>query len=120
MLFCQKDKYMEIITALNKQYITEQAKIFKALGHPSRLLMVAALQHGEKCVCDLCQLVGCDISTVSRHLAILKQAHIVTAEKRGTNIYYSLEIPCLENFLSCTAKIIEKQITDQTTMLKNK
>lgn len=42
----------------NKQYIAEQAKIFKALGHPTRLLMVDALRDGEKCVCELQSLVG--------------------------------------------------------------
>ena len=36
-----------------KRYIAAQARIFKALGHPSRLLMVDALREGEKCVCEL-------------------------------------------------------------------
>ena len=42
----------------NKEFIEAQARIFKALGHPSRLLMVDALRDGEKCVCDLQALVG--------------------------------------------------------------
>ena len=54
------------------QLLAEQAKIFKALGHPSRLLMVHALREGEKCVCDLQSLIGADMSTVSRHLAVLR------------------------------------------------
>lgn len=56
----------------HREYIAEQAKIFKALGHPSRLLMVDALRSGEKCVCDLQTLVGDDMSTVSKHLSILR------------------------------------------------
>ena len=66
-----------------KAYIAAQAKIFKALGHPSRLLMVDALLDGEKCVCDLQALVGDDMSTVSKHLAVLREAGVVTDEKRG-------------------------------------
>lgn len=43
-----------------KRYIAAQARIFKALGHPSRLLHVDALREGEKCVCELQALVGDD------------------------------------------------------------
>lgn len=88
--------------------LDEQAKIFKALGHPSRLLMVDALRDGEKCVCELRELVGVDISTVSRHLAVLREAGIVSSEKRGTSIYYRLGLSCLGNFLECTARAVEQ------------
>ena len=62
----------------NQRYIAAQAKIFKALGHTSRLTMVTALQESEKCVCELQQVVGCDMSTISKHLAVLKEAGIVS------------------------------------------
>lgn len=101
----------------NRQYLAEQAKIFKALGHPSRLLMVDALREGEKCVCDLQALVGDDMSTVSKHLSVLRAAGIVTAEKRGTNSYYTLTLCCLETFLTCTGKVVEKRILSQLAML---
>ena len=101
----------------NRQYIAAQAKIFKALGHPSRLLMVDALRDGEKCVCDLQALVGDDMSTVSRHLAVLREAGVVAADKRGTNIYYRLAICCLETFLDCTGKLVEQRALDQLGML---
>ena len=93
----------------NRRYIEEQAKIFKALGHPSRLLMAEALSHGPMCVCDLQKLVGADISTVSRHLSVLKGAEIVSDEKKGQNVYYSLKLSCLGQFLSCTAAALDKQ-----------
>lgn len=108
------------MTDSHRRYIAEQAKIFKALGHPSRLLMVDALRNGKKCVCDLQQLVGDDISTVSKHLSILKEAGIVTTEKRGTNIYYTLALGCLNGFLTCTTEVIEKRISSQVLMLKNR
>ena len=90
----------------NQRYIAAQAKIFKALGHTSRLTMVTALQESEKCVCELQQVVGCDMSTISKHLAVLKEAGIVSTEKRGTSVYYKLTLACLNSFLACTAKII--------------
>ena len=100
-----------------KKYISEQAKIFKALGHPSRLLMVDALRDGEKCVCDLQALVGDDMSTVSKHLSVLREAGVVFTEKRGTNIYYRLALCCLDTFLSCTGEIVEKRVLSQMDML---
>ena len=102
----------------HKQYIEAQAKIFKALGHPSRLLMVDALRKGEKCVCDLQVLVGDDMSTVSKHLSVLREAGIVSADKRGTNIYYQLSLRCLETFLTCTGEIVKKRVLSQMDMLK--
>ncbi len=101
----------------HKKYIAEQAKIFKALGHPSRLLMVDALRRNEKCVCDLQAIVGDDLSTISKHLSILKEAGVVLAEKRGTNIYYRLAICCLDNFLACTGEIVQKKIMAQVEAL---
>ena len=101
-----------------KQYMAAQAQIFKALGHPSRLLMVDALRNGEQCVCDLRQLVGDDISTVSKHLAVLRQAGIVEQDKRGTNIYYRLSLPCLDNFLSCTRALLENRLALELSILR--
>jgi DNA-binding transcriptional ArsR family regulator len=67
------------------------AQIVKGLAHPSRLLLVdELLRWGERCVCDLTAAVGADMSTVSRHLLLLKNAGIVKDEKRGRTVYYQL------------------------------
>lgn len=102
----------------SREFIAAQARIFKALGHPSRLLMVDALRDGEKCVCDLQALVGDDISTVSKHLAVLREAGVVTSRKQGVNIYYSLALCCLEQFLACTGQLLERRIRGQMDMLR--
>lgn len=94
-----------------------QAKIFKALGHPSRLLMVEALQKGELCVCDLQLLVGDDMSTISRHLAVLREAGVVASRKEGTNIHYRLELCCLANFLRCTHDHLAKRLAGHLALL---
>ncbi len=102
-----------------RQYIAEQAKIFKALGHPSRLLMVDALRSGEKCVCELQALTGADMSTVSKHLSLLRDAGVVSAEKRGTNMYYRLSLCCLDSFLSCSSEMIRDRILRQYALIQN-
>ena len=100
-----------------KRYIAAQARIFKALGHPSRLLMVDALREGEKCVCELQALVGDDMSTISKHLAVLREAGVVSAEKRGTSIYYRLTLCCLDTFLQCTGELVERRALSQMEVL---
>ena len=99
------------------RYIAAQARIFKALGHPSRLLMVDALREGEKCVCELQALVGDDMSTISKHLAVLREAGVVSAENRGTSIYYRLTLCCLDTFLQCTGELVERRALSQMEML---
>ena len=100
-----------------KKILAHQAQIFKALGHPSRLLMVDALRAGELCVRDLQALVGDDMSTVSRHLTVLRQAGIVRGHKRGLHMYYTLALCCLSTFLECTQKHIVGQAQSRITEL---
>lgn len=78
-----------------------RAEILKALAHPSRLLMVDELSGGEMCVCELTKLVGADVSTVSKHLSVLKEAGIVVCDKRGLQVFYRLSCPCVADFFGC-------------------
>lgn len=84
-----------------------RSKVIKALAHPSRLYMVDKLSEGALCVNELTALVGSDASTVSRHLAVLKNAGIVQDEKRGASIYYSLRVQCILNFFKCTDGVLQ-------------
>ena len=87
--------------------VEERAKVVKALAHPSRLLMIDELSRGERCVCDLRDLVDADLSTVSKHLAVLKKAGIVEDERRGKQIYYRLRVPCVLNFFHCIEAVLD-------------
>jgi ArsR family transcriptional regulator len=80
--------------------------IIKALAHPSRLLIAEALQNGEQCVCDLRELVSADLSTVSKHLTVMREAGLLEMEKRGLNVYYRLRCPCLLSFLECVDSLV--------------
>lgn len=89
-----------------------QAKILKALAHPSRLLMVHELAEGERCVCELKEKVGSQMATVSRHLALLREAGIVEDEKRGNQVFYRLKTRCVLNFFQCVAAV-RKNVQNQ-------
>ena len=83
----------------------KRARIIKALAHPTRLFMVEELSKGERCVCELRDMVGADISTVSKHLALLKAAGILSDDKRGLQVFYRLKTPCVLNIFDCVEKV---------------
>jgi len=90
-----------------------RAKIAKALAHPSRLLMLEALGQRELCVCELTELVGADQSTVSKHLAVLKNAGIVADRKEGTMTMYRLKCQCLQGFWQCIETVLRENLKAQ-------
>jgi DNA-binding transcriptional ArsR family regulator len=85
-----------------------RARIMKALAHPTRLLIVDRLAGREYCVNELTDIAGCDVSTMSRHLGVLRNAGVVSDEKRGACIYYTLRCRCILGFFSCTDNVLEK------------
>lgn len=67
------------------------AKVFKALGDPTRvklLSLIATSVDGEMCVCDLTEPVGLSQPTVSHHMKLLVEAGLATREQRGRWAYY--------------------------------
>lgn len=86
---------------------SQQVKIFKALAHETRMLIVDELSRGERCVCELTKLAGGDISTISKHLSVLREAGIVDSEKRGMQVYYRLLTPCVLKLFTCVQNVSE-------------
>jgi len=70
--------------------MNEVLDITKALADGSRLRILMALTAGELCVCQLIELLALAPSTVSKHMSILRQAHLVQARKDGRWMYYRL------------------------------
>jgi ArsR family transcriptional regulator len=91
----------------NAGQLEAEALAFKALGHPTRLLMVRALAGGELCVCDLQRLTGIDMSTVSRHLLQLKTAGVLASRRRGNQVLYRLRTPCVVTVMDCVAGVTD-------------
>ena len=94
-----------------------RAKVMKAMAHPSRLFIIHQLSFGEHCVCKLRDLVGADLSTVSKHLSVLKHAGIVETEKRGVQVFYRLKVPCILNFMSCVEAVLQRSASEQATLV---
>ncbi|MCG9747891.1 metalloregulator ArsR/SmtB family transcription factor [Shewanella sp. Isolate8] len=93
----------------SQERLNSRAALLKALAHPTRLWLVEQLEQQERCVCELTDGVDADISTVSKHLLLLRQAGIVASRRQGKQIYYRLETPCLLGMLTCIETALEAQ-----------
>jgi DNA-binding transcriptional ArsR family regulator len=86
-----------------------RAEVMKALAHPSRLIIVDALADGERCVCELQELVGSTMPTVSRHLSQMKNAGIVEGRRDGNQVYYRLLVPCVLKVFPCLDAVLRNE-----------
>jgi ArsR family transcriptional regulator len=80
------------VEPLESAEAAELARRFAALSDPVRLRLLSLLASdpdGAVCACDLVEPVGKSQPTVSHHLKILREAGLVTSERRGTNIWYA-------------------------------
>ncbi len=84
----------------------KRAEVIKAMANATRLVLVEELSRNEKTVGALTELVDLDISTVSRHLLILRHAGIVACKRNGNQILYRLRTPCVLNFFDCVEKVL--------------
>src|SRR5512132_4087968 len=82
-----------LMTATDKARYKAQAKVHKALAHPTRLFIVDQLSRAERCVCELTEMIGVEMPTVSRHLSVLRAAGILEDDKRGAQVVYRLKTP---------------------------
>jgi DNA-binding transcriptional ArsR family regulator len=95
----------------------KRSGIIKAMAHSTRLFIVDELAKHTRCVCELTEMVGADISTVSKHLTVLKQAGIVQDDKRGTQVFYSLRCPCVKQFFDCVEAVLKSNAQEQMEMV---
>lgn len=94
-----------------------RARVLKAMAHPSRLYIVELLSKKERCVADLTKAIGADISTVSKHLSLLKGVGIVEDRKQGTQVFYRLKAPCVLDFFSCVEAVLKNNLQEQIMLV---
>ena len=90
---------------------SEGANLFKALADPHRLTMLATLARAddEVCVCDFTSALPLNQPTVSHHLKILRDASLVTCERRGTWVYYRLAADAQQRLASALASLLPER-----------
>lgn len=80
------------------------------MAHPSRLKIIEALADGKHCVNELTELIGSDMSTVSRHLAQLRNVGLIRDEKTGLQVFYELRCKCVLKFLDCVESVSVERV----------
>ncbi len=92
----------------------ERSIVFKAMAHPSRLLILETLLRGERCVCDLQRVVRSDLSTVSRHLAMMRSAGLLSSHRDGQRVLYRLRAPGVMKLFECVdAAVLDEDGTSR-------
>jgi ArsR family transcriptional regulator, arsenate/arsenite/antimonite-responsive transcriptional repressor len=89
-----------------------QAALFKAIADPYRLRMLATLARApeEVCVCDFTDALPLNQPTVSHHLRILREAGLVTCERRGTWVYYQLAHDAIRRIEVAVGNVFEQKV----------
>jgi ArsR family transcriptional regulator len=92
--------------------LSAESALFKALADPARVTIIATLARADQevCVCDFTAGLELNQSTVSHHLKLLKDAGLVTSERRGTWGYYSLAPSARGRLEAALACIIPEKI----------
>ena len=104
----------ELYEARKKEITTEMnrslAEMFKVFADETRLRIICSLLNEELCVCDLCELLNLNQSTVSHQLQILRTSKLVKYRKEGEQVYYTLEDEHIDAILRMAiAHIKEKE-----------
>lgn len=91
--------------------------IIKAMAHPVRLVVIEYLKDGPRTFSEVFGLFRLDKSTISKHLLVLKEAGIVSSKKSGSDMIYTLEVPCVTDFFGCVTAVIENNVRRQQVCL---
>ena len=102
---------------MNNEQLVARARVMKALASPARLKLLDELSKGERCVCELQPLFRMNKSTLSRHVAALKNVGIVGERREGVRCILSLRTPCILKVFDCAMGVIRAEAKRQARLL---
>lgn len=90
-----------------------KANLFKGLSHPFRVRILELLaDDDEVCVGDLMRDTGLEASHMSQHLSVLRRHHLVTSQRRGSQVFYRLAFPEIAELLSVARSLLGEVLRD--------
>jgi ArsR family transcriptional regulator len=98
---------------------TARARIAKALAHPVRIRLLELLSERTRNVQELTQMVDVDQSTISKHLAILRDTGLVAGERGGAVVNYRVVCCCMPGFFDCLESVLRQNLQVQKDSLKH-
>jgi len=78
------------VSPFNQELYERKAGLCKTFADPKRLMIMEALDEGERSVGELAELIGVPHAVASRHLAVLRERGVVTSRREGTTVFYRL------------------------------
>lgn len=96
-----------------------KADLLKGLAHPTRLQIIEYLKNGEASVGKLVQELGVEQSTLSRHLATLRDLGILEARQEKTSVYYAIHDPDIFQILRPIAAFLRKKLKKSEKILES-
>ena len=94
-----------------------KAQYLKAMAHPVRIRTLEILRQGELAVADVQAQVDADVANISQHLAVLRNAGIVTARKTGLSVLYSVRDAEVFSILDALREIFSHRLDSMQTVL---
>ncbi len=104
---------------LTNETLDQVAVFLKSMAETTRLKILRSLHDGEKTVSEIMEESEANQSNVSKHLALLTAAHIVTFRKNGTSVYYKISDPNITDICDTVCRSIAERIRQERVMLKN-
>jgi ArsR family transcriptional regulator len=95
-----------------------KARFFKALAHPTRIRILEILVHGGRTVYELQDALTMEQASVSQQLAVLRNQGIVSAEKEGLAVRYSLRDPLVGELLETARRIFNNHLVSTRELLR--
>ena len=95
-----------------------KARFFRALAHPARIRILETLVKSDRSVHELQEALGLEQPVVSQQLAVLRNQGIVTFEKKGLSVRYSLRDPAVGELLAVARRIFNNHLVDTGGMLR--
>ena len=105
-------------TTMDEEGYKLQARVVKALAHPTRLRILALLREGECCACAFGPLLDRGQPNVSQHLSVLRKSHLVKTRRDGLRIMYRLSDERTPYLLDSLAEIARGQCREAAAALR--
>jgi DNA-binding transcriptional ArsR family regulator len=94
-----------------------EGDFLRALGHPTRVRILALLKDGELSVRELQAVLAIDSSSASQHLGVLKRQGLLEGRRRGTSVFYSVREPRIFQLLAVVRQILTSNLVDAHSIL---
>jgi len=98
----------------------ESTKLFKALSDENRLRILKMLQSKSLCVCEITNVLELAVSTVSKHLSVLREAGFITEEKEGKWVNYMINTTPTDKRISSILFSLDFWISDEDQIISDK